>query len=544
MFSSRVDYIVTGARVHTLSGSALWHGGVAISAGRIAAIGTAAELRHLRGDSTVCLDFPEGTIVPGFTDAHCHPIASISVPRGVDLSGLKTMGQVAEALASARDEFGGSWVFGSGLDPVVFGGDVVSNRLIGSAIGLDRYGHVTMFDGHSAIVTQNVLDLAGISEEIEYPDGARIVADASGRLTGHVLEFTALKRVRRVVPVLSTVEKAQQLYELLSSMASAGITTAHVMDMQDPDTIEVLKAAERIGALPVFLRLSPWCMPGTTDEEVEQLIKLQGTSGVRWRVEGIKLFADGTVEGGTAWLESPDARGECNNPLWRVAGTFEQRLAQFHEAGISTATHAIGDRSVRFVVETIADLPESDVRHRIEHLETVDSEVVGRLVQARISASMQPTHCTQHTRSDGTDEWSQRVGEARARRAWCTRDIIEAGGILALGSDYPVAPFNPLSIMADAQLRRPAADPQVEPIVPTQSITALQALSAYTLGAAASIGGEVNNMGLSVGSPASITVLDVDPLTVDPETLSRGQALLTMSDGLVTHQKTHAEPRS
>lgn len=535
MTELNAEYVITAERVHTLSNAPIEASAVAISAGRVAAVGSTADALAAVGASATHLEFPGGTIVPGFTDAHSHPIASISVPRGVDLSGAKTLKQVAVLLAEEVARASGSWVFGSGLDPNVYLDESITNQVLHEALGPDLFGHVAMFDGHSAVVTPNVLALAGVTEGITYPDGSRIVADTQGRLTGHILEFSALKRVRRALPLRSPVEKARDLYTLLAAMAATGITSAHVLDMQDPDTLEILRAAEHLGPLPVFLRLSPWCTPDSSDEEVRHLIELQGTAGDRWIVEGIKLFMDGTVEGGTAWLESPDTLGECTEPLWREAGSFERRLAEFHKAAVPTATHAIGDRAVRCVVTALSQLPASRVIHRVEHLESVDHDVVRQLTQAGVAASMQPTHCTQHTRSDGSDLWSQRVGPVGAQRAWCTQDVIELGGVLALGSDYPVAHYNPLSIMADAQLRRPCDDSTATAILPEQGLTAAQALQGFTTHAAMSVGDPVDSGRLTVGAAATLTVLNVDPLNAEPEELAKGCALLTVSNGLITH---------
>lgn len=542
MSTPPIDLIVTGARLHALAdgdgsadGATTEATALAVAGGRIVAVGSRSEIAALADDRAERLEFAGGTIVPAFTDAHAHPVASVSIPQGTDLSGLLTRAELREALErGAAEQAGSDWFFASGLDPNAFEGAPITNEILAEVLGPDRLAHVGMFDGHSALASDALLRLAGITEGRSYPDGSSIVADASGRPTGHVLEFSALNDVRAHLPARTPEDQARELHALLGAMAATGISRVHVMDLQGPDAIAILEAAEQIAPLPVTLRISPWCEPGTSDREVDELIALQGRGGDRWSIGGIKFFIDGTVEGGTAWLETPDIHGENTESVWRDRAAYAARIARFHAAGIPTATHAIGERGIRFVVDTLAALPAGGPQHRIEHIESVARDVIDRLGAAGIAASMQPTHCTHYTRADGSDDWSQRLGETRAHRAWCTRDVRDAGAILALGSDFPVAPFNPLEIMADAQLRRPAGSPAVEPVLPEQGLTAREALEGYTTQPGAAIGERTGR--LAVGEPASFAVLDVDPLAAAPDALAAGRVLLTVSEGLVTHR--------
>ena len=133
---------------------------------------------------------------------------------------------------------------------------------------------------------------------------------------------------------------------------------------------------------------------------------------------------------------------------------------------MQTATHAIGDAAVQHVLDTLAKVVPagSTVRHRIEHIETLPPDQVPRFAELGVVASMQPTHATDFTRADHSDNWSRRLGEQRANRAWPCRDILDTGAILTLGSDWPIAPYDPRAIIAAAQLRRPAARPDLGPV--------------------------------------------------------------------------------
>lgn len=509
---------------------------IAVSGGRITALGSGDEVAALAGPDTTVIEV-EGTIVPAFTDAHAHPIMSLSMARGADLSACTSLEQVAEALevqsqGCDQDE----WVLGWGLDPNLFGTDPISNEVLTRALGSERKAYVTLFDAHSAIASAKALEVAGITEERTYPGNSSVVVDAEGQPTGHLLEFAAMSEIQAHIPDQSMADRVSGLHALLGSMAAVGIGEVHVMDMNDPEILELLTAAEAVAPLPVKLRISPWCTPTLSDEECADLVTKQSLRGDRWTVGGVKFFIDGTVEGGTAWLETPDSKGESMTSTWSDIEAYAARIRDLNAAGVPTATHAIGERGIREVVEVLAALPDTGVQHRIEHIESVAKDVIDKMGTAGIAASMQPTHCTHYTRADGSDDWSRRLGEDRARRAWCTRDVLNSGAILALGSDYPVAPFHALRIMADAQLRRPVEDAEVAPVLPEQGLTAGEALAGYTTGPHAAIG-ESGGF-LAIGKPASFTVLDVDPLAVDAEALGNASVLLTVSDGLVTHRQT------
>lgn len=532
---AKPDLIITADVLHTMSGHTTdGYNAIAVAQGKITAVGHNKDLLKLRSSETQVLEFA-GAILPAFTDAHAHPIMSLSMARGADLSACRSLNDIVSSLQQeAKNVSEHDWVMGWGLDPNFFTQDGISNKILVEALGHERKAYVTFFDAHSAVASPAALEAAGIHGERSWPSGSRFVVDKNGSLSGHVLEFEAMSEMEQHLPALELEDEVIALHALLADMAAQGIGEVHVMDMNHPKTIDLLKAAERHAMLPVKLRISPWCTPDMDDAACAELVDLQNRHGQRWLIEGVKFFIDGTVEGGTAWLETPDSKGESTSSVWGDVESYARRITYLHNASVPTATHAIGERGIREVVETLAALPRTGVQHRIEHIESVSREVIDAMAAAGIAASMQPTHCTHYTKADGSDDWSTRLGPERAARAWCTRDVIDAGAILALGSDYPVAPYPVLAIMADAQLRRPVHQNGELPIVAEQAITAAEALAGYTTGPQRAIGKDSGQ--LEVGSSASFLVLDRDPLSVDPETLAEGKILLTVSEGEITYQ--------
>ena len=511
--------------------------GLLIADGKVAAIGDAetlaAEHPGVRID-----DFGGATITPGLVDGHMHPIWGLSLARGAALAECESLAEVVEALrAEAAGLAEGEWLLGWGFEPRLLGGAPVTNDFVHEAVGAERPVYLTLFDAHSAIVSRAGLVAAGVDGAERFADGGGIVehadADARGlvgidRLSGHVLEFGAIERVSAAVPQPSIDAQAARLHELLTEMARTGLTGAHVPDAQPRDLVEVLEAIEARGELPMRLRISPWCTPSMTPADVDALAASLDRSGRRWRFEGVKLFIDGTIDGGTAWLEEPDTVGESTHGFWHEPEQYARAVRRLHELGVPTITHAIGDRGVRFVVDTLAALPPNGLQHRIDHLELVADDVIDRIGEFGIAVCVQPSHCTLFTHPEGLDTWSQRLGEPRNQQGWKTRRYLEAGAVEALGSDWPVAPYDPRAIIADAQLRHPH-DRGTAPIHPEQALTAAEALTGYTSMVPRSVG--LAGGGLAVGDDADFTVWAADPVTADPHDIAALPILATAIAG-------------
>ncbi|GGN84661.1 hypothetical protein GCM10011579_074820 [Streptomyces albiflavescens] len=142
------------------------------------------------------------------------------------------------------------------------------------------------------------------------------------------------------------------------------------------------------------------------------------------------------MEGGTAWLEHADCHGQGTAAFWPDPAAYTAAVRQLHAAGVRTATHAIGDAAVRHVLDTVEGLGAGGrFAHRIEHVETAPDGTLSRFAHLGVIASMQPPH-TAYTRDDHGDEWSRRLGPERGGRAWRTRDLRDAGAVVALGSDW------------------------------------------------------------------------------------------------------------
>ncbi|BEP14775.1 amidohydrolase [Acidothermaceae bacterium B102] len=499
---------------------------VAVVGGVIAAVGQQA--RDLRGARTQVVDLRGGTVTAGLVDSHTHPILGIDAMTGLDLGWCTSLDEIRAALIAAPP---GDWITGWGVDPNVFGAREIHWREIDV---IDRPVVLTLFDGHAALANPEALRRAGVTGARAFASQARVVVDEQGLPTGHLLEESAIGLVKSIVPREDFVLRKLRLGVLLAEMAATGLTGGHVMDL-DGDGLDLVAALEDDDALPLRLRFAPWVRPEDDAARTADLLALQGRAGRTWEVAGVKLFIDGTVDAGTAWLHHPDCFGESTRAYWTDPADYTRAVQTYAAAGVQTATHAIGDAAVEHVLDTLAAL-DSGLRHRVEHIETLPLEQIARFAPAGVVASMQPTHATDYTRADHSDNWSRRLGEQRALRAWPCRDLVEAGVVLALGSDWPVAPYDPRLTLAAAQLRRPARRPELAPVVASQGLTAAQALYGMTVAPAFAARAEDRLGRVAPGYRADLTVWAADPVAVPGTEIADVPISLTVVDGRVVHR--------
>ncbi|MDQ1012833.1 putative amidohydrolase YtcJ [Streptomyces sp. V4I23] len=535
----RTPLVLLSARLlDPVTGEFLPETALAVSAGRISALGDDRRIRALADSSTTVVDLKGAVVTPGLVDGHLHPVSGAELTHGLDLSGCTDLAQVREALAGAvRNLAPGAWLHGWGLDPNAFGDRPVEAAALAPVLdGVPAL--LQLFDAHSMLASPRALELAGVDGPRTFDQAAEVVCDDKGRPTGLLLEDAACELVERAAPQPTREERRARFAAALRGMAAAGLTGGHAMDANG-DSVALYSDLDAAGELPLRLRVAPWCQPGTDADGLRALIEQQGTGGALWRTNGVKLFMDGTIDNGTAWLERPDCHGESAHAFWPDPEAYTAAVGELHRAGVPTATHAIGDAAVRHAldaVEKARTAGERGPRHRIEHIETVPDDTLSRFAELGVIASMQPTHCCDFTRADHTDNWSRRLGEERASRAWRCRDLRDSGATVVLGSDWPIAPYPPLGVMAGARHRRPSRDLTQPPHRPEQALTALEALQGMTVDAAYAAGEEHEAGRIAVGFRADLTVLADNPLTTAAIDLPDLPVLLTVLDGRPTHR--------
>ncbi|WP_018684154.1 amidohydrolase [Actinokineospora enzanensis] len=523
------DLVVQGATVHTMDPTRPLAEAVAVRAGRVVAVGDTRDMRAHIGPRTEVVDAPGLVVTPGLVDSHQHPMHGLADARATNAAGLTT-DQLHDLLRrTAATLPPDAWVVVNGVEydafpenPSAFLDDAVAGRP----------AFVWLADSHNALMSTRGLRLAGITGPIDFGDRAEVMVDDRGVPTGQLHEMTAVLHGYAAVPPPTTDDIARLAADLFADQAACGIIGIHVPDSW-PGTEAVLDALEERDRLPLRVMLAPWMFPNAVEDTLD-LVRAP-RAGRLWRTGAVKFFLDGTIDGGSAWLAHPDCAGEGTRPMWREVGRYEEAVRRVVGLGLPCLTHAIGDQAVTTVLDTYQSVgrPRRG-RHRVEHIELLADADVTRFAELDVVASMQPTHMD-WTLPDHTDNWSQRLGAPRCAHGWRCADITQAGGRIALGSDWPVAHYDPRVVMAGARLRRPVAHDRA-PVGIDQALSARQSLAGYTTWAAYGVGEESIAGRIREGFRADLTVFAGDPLSCPARELADLPVALTVVDGRIAHR--------
>ena len=528
-----LDLALVNGRVRTLDPARPAAAAIGMRSGEVVVVGSDADVLALRGARTEVVDLRGAAAVPGLVDSHLHPFHGTRATRGVDLLSATTLEEVRRRVAAERERVGpGAWVLGWGMDYNAFAASGLRADAVEDAVG-DGPAHLVLMDLHVSLASRQALERAGIDGPRDFDEHAEVVCDADGRPTGELREWAALDLVQRVVPELGEEEQHAAYVAQLRAFAAVGLTGVHAMDGDLAD-LALLARLEADGDLPLRV-LSPFRLQPDTDQaSFGELIAHRDDHGARWRAGVAKLFIDGVIDAGTGWLCEPDALGEGTAPFWPDPAAYRAAVATFAGAGFQCVTHATGDRAVREALDAYAAVPAPRRgRHRVEHIETIQPEDLPRFAAEGVVASMQVQHML-GLRRDPPDNWCARLGPERVARAFRTRDLLASGALVALGSDWPVAHFDPRVGLAATRLRRtPGTD---EAPFDDQALDGEQALRGYT-SAPAAVSGDADRYGrLAPSFAGDVTVLAVDPVDADPDELPDVPVLLTVVGGELCHR--------
>ena len=506
--------------------------------GRIAAVGSDAEILAAAGAAGAEVrDLAGAVITPGLFDSHTHPNWAAEVTAGVDLGGLDSIASIREALAREHARLPeGAWLRGWNLEYEAFEhtgmlGSLLEDAAPGRPVALICY------DLHTALGTAPALAAAGIDGPRAFDDSSEIVVDAAGVPTGELREPSAYQLLFAAAPKASHEAQRDALRDMFRRLAATGLTGGAIMDGNVP-TVDLLEALESRGELDHRLTVHHWHAVGDTDDDVARVIAAAGRRGELWQTGAIKLFSDGVIDTGTAWLHEVDSLGDGRAAFWPSWHRFAEVVRAYHDAGMLIATHAVGDYAASKVLEVYASLPSREGLpfHSIEHLEVLsdaDVAVLAALADSGVTASMQPLHM-QWRAADGGDNWAARLG-ARASTGYRVRDVIDAGVRVVLGSDWPVAQYDPRLGMAWARGRHTPGDASAHVFEPSQRLSGEEALLAYTLWPALARGHGDRGV-LRAGAVADLTVWASDPVEASPDELPELPIVMTVVDGRVVHE--------
>ena len=534
------DLVVTNARIWTVNSIQPEAQALAVHRDRILAIGREADVRALIGPKTRVLDAQGRRIVPGFYDSHVHLLGS----------GLR-LAEVALKDAKDESEFGARlrafdrklprdrWLLGGEWDhDRTFGGQLPTAELIDKYVA-ERPVFLRRYDGHMAVVNTRVLRLAGITAETSDPPGGVIYRKAGSREPSGVLRDNAMGLVDRLVPATTEEQIIEAVRGALAEARQVGVTSVQDMDGSDPATrrrlLRLYQQLARRGQLTLRVDLR-WPL---ADWRSLAALGVEASFGGDWvRIGGVKGFVDGSLGSSTAKMFEPYLHEKGNTGVYV---TPLNRLREYIEAadaaGLSVAVHSIGDRANAELLDIFAEVAKKngprDRRFRIEHAQHLRPEDYARFKQLGVIPSLQPYHAI----DDG--RWAEgRIGAKRCASSYACRSLLDAGARLAFGSDWSVAPLNPLLGIDAAVNRRTLDDKHADGWFPEQKIRVADAIEAFTLGSAYAAFQEKDRGSLEVGKLADLVILSRDILAdAERDRIATTEVLVTIVGGRIVYEK-------
>jgi predicted amidohydrolase YtcJ len=526
------DLVVYG-RVWTGDSARPWAAGVAVSGDTVAAVGDSAEVARLRGKATQVISNGKAMVVPGFMDGHTHFIYGGFQLTQVDLRDADRPEEFVRRIkAYAAKARPGEWILGGNWDHERWRGTPLPDRSWIDSVTPNNPVFVDRLDGHMTLANSAVLKLAHIDRSTKEVSGGTIVRRPDGEPTG-VVKDAAQNLVYAVMPTPSPQQSDAAIDRALKWAASHGVTA--VADVSVPwYEVAALKRAHAAGRLTtrvaVFVPLEDW-------RQMVDTVRANGVGDDWLRVAGVKGYVDGSLGSTTAlfyepYNDAPETAGLMVTP----EDSLRAWIGAADSAGLQVAVHAIGERANGLLLDIYDSIAKAhgprDRRFRIEHAQHLRRQDIGRIARTGVIASMQPYHAI----DDG--RWAEkRIGPERIKTTYAFRSLLDSGAHLAFGSDWTVAPLDPILGIYAAVTRRTLDGKHPEGWIPDQKITVEEALRAYTVGNAYGVFAERNRGKLSPGYKADLVVLDDDLTAIRPEALEDVKVRATVAGGRLIYRK-------
>jgi len=531
----QADLVFLNGKVWTVDKALPQAEAVAVWQDRILAVGTSEDIRTLIGPKTRVMDLEGKLLLPGFNDNHTHFLMGGEEEFEVRLKDSKDEEEFGRRLAAKAKELPpGGWITGGNWDHDNWpGGRLPTAELI------DRYVpdcpvFVNRYDGHMAVVNSVVLKIAGISAETPDPEGGVIVRKPGSREPAGVLRDNAMDLVYPHVPQSSEAEKRRAIEAAVAHARRVGVTSLQDMSAS-PALMRIYQDLLKEGELTVRID-ARW--PIASWKQLAELGIEQNFRNSDWiKIGGVKGFMDGSLGSSTALFFEPYAHEPEQSGVYMTPPEeLRQLILGADKAGLHVAIHAIGDKANSDLLDIYEEVARSggprERRFRIEHAQHIRPKDFERYARLGVIACAQPYHAI----DDG--RWAEgRIGRERCRTTYPFRSFLDAGVALCFGSDWTVAPLDPLQGIDAAVTRRTLDGKHPEGWFPEQKISVEEAIEAYTLGSAYAAFDEDIKGTIAPGKLADLVVLSEDILTIPPERIKDVVVLCTVVGGRVVYEK-------
>jgi predicted amidohydrolase YtcJ len=524
------DLIVVNANVWTGDDALPAANAVAVFGDRIVAVGSNSEIETWRGPRTSVIDAGGKLLMPGFNDAHVHFMEGGEQLAWVQLNDATSANEFARRVGErARAIEKGQWVLGGDWDETKWTPpDLPTKNLIDPLTG-DTPVWLSRYDGHMSLANSAALRFAGITRGTPDPPGGLIVRDAQGNPTG-CLKEAAMALVEKIVPPPSHEQRLEAARRAMKHAAALGVTSVQTMN---PDYEDIAAYSDLLDRGELITRIYAAPLITGVDDQAKIGVR-RAFGGPMLRIGAVKAFADGSLGTRTAYFFQPFSDEPANHGLlsdeMRPVSLMRDRMMRADAAGLQICAHAIGDQAISTILDIYAEIVaahgEADRRFRIEHAQHMAAKDFARFAQLHVIASVQPYHAI----DDG--RWAeQRIGHDRASRTYAFRTFLDHGVEMAFGTDWDVAPLNPLLTVYAAVTRATLDGKNTNGWFPEQKLTVREAVRAYTMGSAYAEFQEAQKGSITPGKLADMVLLSDDIFSIDPAKIPDAKVLKTIVDG-------------
>ncbi len=524
------DLIITNAKVWTADKAHPTAQAVAVLGDRIVAVGSNDEVGAWRGSGTKSIDAGGRLLLPGFNDAHVHFVDGGSQLDSVQLNDAASKEEFVRRIAErAKKTPKGEWIQGGDWDETKWSPASLPTRELIDSVTPSNPVFLSRYDGHSALANSDALRLAGITAQTQDPPGGVIVRDAQGNPTGDVKD-AATELVFKVIPPLSHEQRRRAIRRALEYAASLGVTSVQHMN---PDYADIAAYSELLQNDELTTRIYAAPLIVQVDDQVKIGIR-HAFGGPFLRIGAVKAYADGSLGSRTAYFFEPYSDEAGNRGLlgeeMQPLSLMRDRMMKADAAGLQICTHAIGDRAISTVLDLYTEVVKADGRvdrrFRIEHAQHMAEKDFARFAELGVIASVQPYQAI----DDG--RWAEAyIGHDRASRTYAFRTFLNHGVHLAFGTDWGVAPLNPILTIYAAVTRATLDGKNPNGWFPEQKLTVAEAVEAYTSGSAYAEFQEKEKGSITPGKLADMVLLSDDIFSIDPLKIRDAKVLKTIVGG-------------
>jgi predicted amidohydrolase YtcJ len=528
------DLIIQNARIWTVDPSLPEAESVAILGDRIVAVGSNQQVDAWHGPQTRVVDAAGKRLLPGFNDAHVHFTDGGAQLDSVELNDATSPQEFARRIGErATKTTKGEWVLGGDWDETKWTPAELPTKELIDAVTPAMPVAVNRYDGHMVLANSLALKLAGITAQTPDPAGGVIVRDKQGNPTG-ALKDAAEDLLFKAVPPPSHDQRRHAIERALEHAASLGVTSVQHMN---PDYADIAIYSELLDEGKLTTRIYAAPLITQVDDQVKIGIR-RAFGGPYLRIGAVKAYSDGSLGSTTAYFfepysDQPGNRGLLSDEMHPLS-LMQDRMMRADAAGLQICTHAIGDAGISAILDIYAAIEKEhgsrDRRWRIEHSQHLAVKDFDRFAQLHVIASVQPYHAI----DDG--RWAEgRIGHDRASRTYAFRTLLNHGVRLAFGTDWEVAPLNPMLTLYAATTRATLDGKNPDGWFPEQKLTIKEAIEAYTMGSAYAEFQESEKGSITPGKLADMVLLSDDVLSIDPVKIRDVKVFKTWVGGKLTY---------